>query len=92
MESISSNHYSVDIQTVDALAWLESEHPAEYAAVVAEFPEYADHRMDGAWFDTDAMSVEVEFGSWLADAVEATGLVTWVDGEPFVNLTDSDDI
>ena len=40
--------------------------------------------MSGSGYDTDAMGVDAEWPSWLVDALEATGLVIWEDGEPYV--------
>lgn len=38
---------------------------------------------DGSWFDVAAMGVDVEWPSWVADACENTGRVSWEDGEPY---------
>lgn len=81
--AISSNHYSVDDQAVDAMAHLRFEHRDEYDAIVKEFPDYTERVMSGAAFDTDAMGVDVEWGSWLVDAIENTGVISWDDGEPY---------
>lgn len=81
--TISSGHFSVDIQALDALDYLRAHHPAAYTQVIKDFPETADPTWEGAWLDTEAMGVDVEYGSWLVDAIEATGLVAWEDGEPW---------
>jgi hypothetical protein len=83
MSAISSNHYSVDCQAIDAMGYLEREHPDDYAKVLADFPEYPDHKMSGSSFDTEAMGVDIEWSSWLVDAIEATGKVHWEEGEPW---------
>lgn len=88
MDSISSGHYSVDIQTSDALDWLRVNHADTYSEIRKNFAETI--QWEGSWFDTDAMSVDQEWGSWLVDAIEATGLVMWIDGEPYVNVSDAD--
>ena len=81
--TISSNGYSTDQQVVDALDYLRINHPAEYSDVRRRFPENIILPDDSAWFDTDEMGVDIEWSSWLADAIEDTGLVTWDDGEPY---------
>jgi len=88
--ALSSNHFSTDIQTEDAMEWLRITHPAEYRGILQEFPEYETRVMSGAWWDTDEMGVDFEWGSWLTDAVEATGLVFWEEGEPFALTRDEE--
>lgn len=78
---ISSNHFSHDEQVLDALNYLRVRHVDAYCTVRRDFPE--NIVFDGGWFNTEAMDVEPEWSSWLADAIEATGLVTWEDGEPW---------
>jgi hypothetical protein len=84
-QPISSNHYSHDLQLQDAMGYLEREHPGTYRGLLTEFPEWADRVWSGSWLDTDAMAVDVEWSSWLTDAVEATGLVMWEEGEPWTD-------
>lgn len=81
---ISSNHFSVDAQAADAMDWLEEHDPDNYAAVVAVMPEWPRRVWGdfGTHFDTEAMGVDPEWGSWLIDAIEATGSVFWEEGEP----------
>lgn len=81
--TISHNGFSVDCQAIDAMNWLRANSPDAFHAVTAQFPEYLDHTLNGAWFDTEAMGVDVEWGSWLVDAIEETGLVWWEEGEPW---------
>lgn len=88
--TISSNHYSVDQQAVDAMSFLEHHHPSAYSAVIEQFPEWGGLQFAdwSSWFDTEAMGVDVEWGSWLVDAIEDTGFVFWEDGEPWGYVTD----
>jgi hypothetical protein len=83
MGSISSGHYSTDIQAMDALRYLWLAHPPAAAQIMRDFPEMGDPKWEGSWLDTDAMGVDVEYGSWLVDAIEATGHVYWEEGEPW---------
>lgn len=85
MAAISSNQYSVDLQAVDALKYIEDNHSEAYSKLLEEFPEipkitFTGH---GSWMDTEAMGVDQEWSSWLIDAIELTGLVIWEEGEPF---------
>lgn len=82
-QPISSNHFSTDQQVIDAMDHLQLAEPAAYHKVLADFPEYANHVFDGAWFDTEAMGVDPEWSSWLVDAIENTALITWWEGEPW---------
>lgn len=91
MEAISSGHFSHDTQVLDALDYLRVNHEDAYASILADFPKVADIEWSGSWFDTDAMGVDPEYSSWLADAIEATGLVQWFEGEPYAGpFTDED--
>jgi hypothetical protein len=84
--SVSSNHFSVDQQAVDAMTHLQHHHEDNYATVIAEFPEFESYKFQSStssWFDTDAMGVDIEWGSWLIDKIEQTSDITWEDGEPF---------
>lgn len=85
MSAISSNGFSHDMQAVDAMDWLKLNAPDAFHAVTAQFPEYLDAEFDGSWFDTDAMRVDVEWSSWLVDAIEDTGYIYWEDGEPWAD-------
>ena len=91
MEAISNNHFSLDLQAQDALNWLEDFHPEAHAKVLAELPEAGCLLFEGSWFDTDAMGVDIEFGSWLVDAIEQTGKVMWEEGEPYAIVAKSKD-
>lgn len=89
MGSISSNHFSTDSQALDALDYLRIEKPEAYATVLKQFPEMASPKWEGSWLDTAAMGVDVDYGSWLVDAIEATGEVYWEEGEPWTSDTPS---
>lgn len=86
--SLSSNRFSVDDQAIDAMRWLYDEHRDAWDDIVSELPEFMANGgvllMEGSWFDTEAMGVDPEWGSWLVDAIENTGLVRWEEGEPWV--------
>ncbi len=94
MPTISSNHFSHDQQLADAMAWLAGFHPDAYAALMVEYPEWETRKweMFGSQLDCEAMGVDVEWAMWLTDAVEATDLVMWSDGEPWVGPFDHDDL
>lgn len=82
---ISSGHFSVDTQAFDALDFLEANHPEHYKDVTDEFPEVLSGvtwTQFGTHVDTEAMGLDIEWTSWLIDAIEATGVVIWEDGEP----------
>lgn len=53
-------------------------------AIRREFPELDSLVWDGSWLDLDAMGVEPEWVDDLVRAIEDTGVVQWIDGEPFV--------
>jgi hypothetical protein len=69
------------MEASDVLAWLRLNHPEQYSAIRREFPESLV--FDGASLDHEQMGVDVEWCSWLVDAIEQTDLVVWLDGEPF---------
>lgn len=81
--AISSNGFSHDMQVNDALEWLRHGHLAAYNVIVRANSELQNIIMDGAYWDTEAMGVDIEMSSWVADEIENTGLVTWEDGEPY---------
>lgn len=89
--TISGNHLSHDQQAADALEFLRLEHPAAYVTVRREFPESLVWDALGSWLDIDAMGVDWEWSSWLVDAIEATGLVYWEDGEPWAGGQSDDE-
>ena len=81
MPTISSNHFSVDQQIMDAILWLADHKPNHLKLIFHEFPE--EPIMNGAHFDTEAMGVDPEWGNWLLEAIEDTGFIFWEDGEPW---------
>ena len=89
MECISSNHFSHDQQVLDVMDYLEIEDGIAFSHLINMFPEWLNVSFDGAWIDTDAMDVDVEFTSWLVDEIEACSNVMWHDGEPYM-VTEED--
>lgn len=84
MTTISSNHYSLDLQIQDALSHMKHHHPAEYQSIIASYPKAANLVFDGEWIDTDAMGVDVEWNFWLADSIENCDAgIAWEEGEPW---------
>lgn len=88
MQAISSNALSHDQQVMDALDWLKVHRPKDYGKVSEQFPEIKDIIFDGAWVDTDAMDVEIEFMSWLTEGIIQTGHIMWENGEPWETVAD----
>jgi hypothetical protein len=84
MYTISSNGFSHDQQVVDALDWLRINRVDVYTEIRKHFPENIIFPDKSAWIDYEAMGVDPEWSSWLCDAIEAEGEVTWIDGEPWV--------
>lgn len=92
MHTISSNHYSHDMQVVDALNYLRGAHIEAYSEIRRVFTEdIVWEGFGGSHLDTDAMGVDAEWSSWLTDAIEDTGLVIWEDGEPWAITGDEVD-
>ena len=90
MNTISSNYWSTDIQVCDAMIWLRLNHPEEHATIERKFPilslPYGE-----CWFADAYPEIDPEYGSWLIDAIEATGLVWWEDGEPWAGERNEDE-
>ena len=86
MNTISSNGFSFDTQVSDALDYLRINHVDAYVKIRQEFSETLV--WDGSWLDCEAMGVDPDWPSWLVDAIENTGLVEWIDGEPY-SVSDS---
>lgn len=86
--ALSSNAFSVDDQTADVLSWLSNSDNATHRNLmdrfVSAFPEYNSLIWGGAWVDTEASGVDPEFMSWARDWLEESGLVEWVEGEPYL--------
>jgi hypothetical protein len=89
MFTISSNHFSHDQQVVDALDWLRINQIETYCEIRKRFPENIILPDKSGWFDTDAMGVDAEWSSWLADAIEDASEIMWISGEPYV-IEDTD--
>lgn len=89
-DSISSGHYSHDQQVLDAMNYLENYQGEAHMEITKKFPEWINRKWNGAWIDTEAMNVDHEWSSWLTDAIENTGFVTWIDGEPYAQFDLSD--
>jgi hypothetical protein len=49
-----------------------------------DFPELERIAWDGGYFDFDAMGVDPEWAEELVRELELTGVVQWIDSEPFV--------
>lgn len=79
--SISSNSFSHDQQIADTMEYLKHNHFETYVEI--------RHAFSAEWTGVDWMVFgcpqDPEYGSWLCDAIEETGLVLWWEGEPFVN-------
>lgn len=85
MKALSSNGFSHDMQVDDVLDYLRGEIPEEdYNNIIHKFPEVDKRILDGAYFDTDAMGVDIEWSAWVTDYIEAETDVFWWEGEPFV--------
>ena len=80
--SISSGHFSHDMQVADAMSYLETNHNDDYREIIEQF-DWKATKWIGSWVDTEAMGVDQEWSSWLCDAIEDTGHVWWEDGEPW---------
>jgi len=79
--TISSGSFSHDTQVSDAMDYLQLNHVESYTLIKRLYPE--TFKWDGAWLDTEAMDVDQDFSSWVADAIENTGHIEWEDGEPY---------
>ena len=71
------------MQVSDVMDRFKQTDPNTYDLMVGEFPEYPSLVWSGAHVDTAASGVEVEYMSWLADAIENMTSVYWEDGEPW---------
>lgn len=90
MHTISSNHWSHDTQVSDAMNWLRVNHPAEWSTINRDFDGIVSLSSNFTEFCEQYPDVDPEHGSWLADAIEDTGLVQWIDGEPYVGPFEPD--
>lgn len=91
--AISTNQWSPDLQILDAMNWLHANHRDEWDQIIAEFPDFEtlinrQRELDDnwTWLDTDTLGVDADYMTWILEAVEATGLVTWEDGEPWIEV------
>jgi hypothetical protein len=86
---ISSNHYSVDDQTADALSYLSLSDDVELTDRAIEFtetfPEYNTLTWSGSWVDTEASGVDTEYMDWVRDWIESHTPIRWYDGEPIID-------
>jgi hypothetical protein len=73
--TVSSNSFSHDQQVDDAWGWLRGEMSEDdWDLLVERFPEMERGIVwSGSYFDTEAMGVDVEYTSWVADALDETG-------------------
>ena len=62
--------------------FLKEGYPAEYQAILSRFPGIERIYWSDPWQNI-TLDVDPDYSSWLADAIEDTGLITWMDGEPF---------
>jgi hypothetical protein len=84
--SLSSGHFSVDQQVSDAIQYMSGHYAHEYGQLIVEFPELLNVRWESntsAWWDTQAMGVDVEYDSWVIDWIESHTDIRWIDGEPY---------
>ncbi len=89
--ALSACGASHDEQVIDALGYLRMAHYDVYAELIGRFPQAKRPIWDGAWFDTEAMGVDDEWSPWLTHTIEDTGLVRWLDGEPFAGPFDDEE-
>lgn len=80
---LSSNAFSVDDQTADAISYLSREYPALSDEFVREFPEYNSLEWYGSWVDCEASNVDPDYMSWVVEWLESHTPIRWEDGEPF---------
>lgn len=78
--TVSSNHFSHDQQVWDALQYLKENHHENYLEIRVHLS--AEYHC-GEWVLYGATQ-DPEYGSWLCDAIEDTGIIEWWEGEPFV--------
>ena len=87
---VSSNGFSHDQQVDDALTYLSMCHSEEYKKLRTQFTGVYDD-VGGFWYAEDGDMEDPEYGSWLCDAIENTGIITWWGGEPVV-LEEGDEL
>lgn len=79
---LSNNHVSHDMQVQDVVNWLGIIYPDTLDAIRVDFPEIDNMVLDGAWFDTDKMGVDIEWSMYLTSRIEQDTDVYWWEGEP----------
>ena len=95
---ISNSHYSVDLQIVDAMSFLELFYKDAYNKIIEEFPEFVTHydimfsNTSSSWFDVQAAGLPADWSNWLCDSIENTGLVIWEEGEPWGKVNNTEDV
>lgn len=95
---LSSNQWSVDLQVVDVVDWLnadETPRSEAYEKFVEDFPEFqnvverqVDLNPNWHTFDLEDLGLDIQWVSWLVESLESTGLVWWEEGEPWANEED----
>ena len=88
--ALSSNQWSVDLQALDAMNWLYSNHREKWDEIIAKFDDFEsvierqfDLDPNWAWIDTEELGLAPDYMAWIIEAIEATDLVWWEDGEPW---------
>ena len=96
--SLSNSHFSTDYQSHDVLQWLKDNAPKQYEKLNKDFEGDLDRiKFTGSHYDTEAMEVDIEWGSWLVDAIEQLDIkeyehddgskgwsIFWEEGEPWL--------
>lgn len=85
---ISRNYYTLGMQLVDALKWLENEEPAWYLRLVQDLTPIRRIKLTGL-SDIDYAGTGV-FPHWqfvLKEAIEMTGKIYWSEGQPYATMT-----
>lgn len=91
--SLSDSHWSHDAQVKHVMDYLAQDYPDAYREILADYPEWEHLTWEdeyGNWVDTETSGVPFEYTSWVADAIENTGLVSWWEGEPWMTFPDEE--
>lgn len=83
MRTISSNHYSVDDQAADAVAYMSVAYPNTYSYFLKQFPEWDGTVWDGSSLDWEASGVDPDYISWVIEFIESHTEISWEEGEPW---------
>jgi hypothetical protein len=94
MIALSSGHFSVDDQIADVVSFLSNDEI--YAPIMegffnSRFPEYNSLEWAGAWVDTAASGVDIDYMSWVADWITDNTPVIWENGEPYMLENDDEE-